>query len=219
MGNDFLAKAKGLTRTFVFHSNTNRYAAAVAAGMMAVRSQQAGPYFHVSDDFIAMVDGLEAEEPNPDSTPDQIEMSFKQDWINNLQKAGLAACGLKYRSARTPEENTMSFLNAQNRRIPAKPRTVHESKELLVPPDFQADYGRLVALIQAGADLKPYLSRDVLKHKRADKNDKLLNSWGIQHLHFRSDGTDQLLFCMITESDVYMIQVLPHDAQFLWVNT
>jgi hypothetical protein len=113
----------------------------------------------------------------------------------------------------------MRFLNAYNRRIPAaKPRTVYESRELSIPPEYQKNYDALRALIKAGGDLKPYLSRHIVKMRRPDWNDGLLNSWGIQHLHFRADGTGQLLFCLIKESDVFVIQTLPHTAE-QWVNT
>jgi hypothetical protein len=220
MGDEFLAKTKGFSRTSVIHSNTNPYAAAAAMGMMAARSQEAGPYFRASDSFVAMVDGLAPEELNIDGAPNQIETDFKGDWVRYLRTTGLPACGLKYKNSCTPEENTMRFLNAYNRRIPSpKSRAVHESRELSVPPEYRPDYERVVALIKAGGDLKPYLSRDILKKKRPDKNDPLLNSWGIQHLHFRTDGTDQLFFCVITESDVFVIQSLRHDAEYLWVNT
>ena len=64
----------------------------------------------------------------------------------------------------------------------------------------------------------PYLSRHIAKRKRPDRNDGLLNSWGIQHLHFRREGTDHLLFCIIADDDVYLIQVLPHVEE-QWVNT
>jgi hypothetical protein len=220
MGDGFLAKAKGFSRTFVIHSNTNPYAAAAAMGMMAARSQEAGSYFQPSDDFVPMVDGLAPEEPNAESAADQIDSDFKDDWVTYLRTAGLPACGLKYKNSGSPEENTMRFLNAHNRRIPAaKPRTVHESRELSIPPEYRKDCEALVAVIRAGGDLKAYLSRDILKKKRPDRNDPLLNSWGIQHLHFRTGGTDQLLFCVITESDVFVIQTLPHAAEHLWVNT
>ena len=98
------------------------------------------------------------------------------------------------------------------------PGGVHLSKELLISPQFQQDYEALVALILAGGDLKPYLSRQIAKSKLPDRNDGLLNSWGIQHLHFRREGTDHLLFCIIAEDDVYLIQVLPHVEE-QWVNT
>ena len=220
MGEEFLAKAKGFSRTFVIHSEKNPYAAAAAMGMMAARSQEAGPYFRLSDTFVPQVAGLAAEEINAGLAPNQINAHFKADWAEYLRTTGLPACGLKYKDARSPEQNAMCFLNAHNRRIPPmKPRTVYESRDLSVPTEFGHDYQMLVTLIETGGDIKPYLSRDILKKKRPDKNDGLLNSWGIQHLHFHSSGSDHLLFCMITEDDVFMIQVLAHDAEFLWVNT
>ena len=220
MSEEALAKLKGFKHTFVIHSNANPYAAAAVMGMVAARSEEAGSYFRLSDKFVPMVDALAIEEFNANAAPDQIDADFKNDWVGYLRTTGLPACGLKYKDSRPPEENTMRFLNAYNRRIPAvKPRMVHESRELSVPSKYEHDYKGLVALIKAGGDLRPYLSRDILKKKRPDKNDPLLNSWGIQHLHFRVEGTDQLLFCVIAESDVFLIQTLPHDAEYLWVNT
>jgi hypothetical protein len=220
MSDEFLAKVKGFKGVFVVHSDTNPYAAAAAMGMMAARSQQAGRFFRLSDVLVPMVDGLATEEVNPGSAPDQIDTNFKGDWVSYLRNTGLPACDLGYTDSRTPEQNTLRFLNANFRRIPpVKTRNVHVSRELSVPAEYLPDFERLADLIKAGGDLKPYLSRDILKKKRSDKNDGLLNSWGIQHLHFRHDGTDQLLFCVITEVDVFVIQVLPHDAEHLWVNT
>ncbi len=218
MGEDLLKKMKGNSSVFVIHSNANRFAAAAAMGMMAARSQEAGAYFCLSDTFVPIVEGLAPEEFNSVPADDQIELDFKGDWITYLRTTGLHACGLNYKDSHSPEDNTMRFLNAHNRRIPStKPRTIHESRELVIPPKFQADYETLVALIKEGGDLKPYLSRHIVKRKHPDWNDGLLNSWGIQHLHFRSEGTDHLLFCVITESEVFLIQVLPHvDEQ--WVN-
>ena len=219
MSDDFLAKVRGSKGVFVVHSNTNPYAAAAAMGMMAVRSQEAGPFFRLSDSFVPPA-GLAAQEVNSASAPEQFDTDFKGDWVAYLRNTALPACGLEYRDSLTPEENTRRFLNAHFRRIPlVKTRSVHESRELSIPLEYLQDYGRLAALIKAGGDLKPYLSRDILKKRRSDKNDGLLNSWGIQHLHFHHDGTDQLLFCVITEADVFVIQALPHDAEHLWVNT
>jgi hypothetical protein len=62
------------------------------------------------------------------------------------------------------------------------------------------------------------LSRDILKKKRPDKNDGLLNSWGIQHLHFRREGTPHILLCRITDTDAFLIQALPHEDD-VWVDT
>jgi hypothetical protein len=219
MGEDLLRKLKRFSRTSVVHSNTNPYAAVAVAGMMAARSQEAGHYFCISDTFIPVLDALAPEEHNSPPDANQIKRDFKSDWIGYLHKAGFPACGLKYKEELSPEENTIRFLNAYNRRIPpAKPRTVHLSKELVIPPQFQQDYEALVTLLQSGGELKPFLSRHIVKRRHPDWNDGLLNSWGIQHLHFRREGTDHLMFCVITDTDVYLIQVLPHVEEE-WVNT
>lgn len=219
MGEDLLKKLKGFSRTFVVHSNTNPCAVVAVAGMMAGRSREAGHYLRVSDTFVPMLDALAPEEMNsaPDAT--QIELNFKDDWAMYLRKSGLPACGLKYKEQLSPEDNTIRFLNAHNRRIPpTKPRNVHTSKELAVPSQFLQDYEALVKLIRAGEDLKPYLSRHIAIRKRPDWPDPLLSSWGVQHLHLRAEGTDHLLFCVITDDDVFLIQALPHLEE-QWVNT
>ena len=113
----------------------------------------------------------------------------------------------------------MRYLNAHNRRIPITARrAVHESRELSVPQEYEADYEALKSLISSGGDLKPHLSRDIHKKKSPDKNDGLLNAWGIQHLHFRPEGTAHILLCRITETDVFVVQALPHDHD-VWVDT
>ncbi|MBD9354789.1 hypothetical protein [Methylomonas albis] len=220
MDEEFLSKIKGNKNTLVIHSDAGACAAAAIMGNIAARGQEEGSYFRLSDDFIPTIDDFASREFDANIAIDQIDADFKNDWVGYLRTTGLPVCDLKYKDNRTPEDNTMRFLNANNRRIPAmKPRMVHESRELLVPHEYKLDYEKLVALIKAGGDLKPYLSRDILKKRQRDKNDLLLNSWGIQHLHFRTEGTDQLLFCVIAESDVFVIQTLSHNEKYLWVNT
>ncbi|NTW89135.1 MAG: hypothetical protein HGB26_08515 [Desulfobulbaceae bacterium] len=219
MGEEFLSRIKGFKRAFVIHSDAGAYAAAAFMGNIAVRGQEEGLYFRFSDNFIPMVDDVTSEEFGANAAPDQIDADFKNDWVGYLRTTGLPGFCLKYKDRHTPEENTMHYLQAY-RRIPSmKPKMVHESRELSVPYEYSLDYEKIVALIKAGGDLKPYLSRDILKKKHPDKNDALLNSWGIQHLHFRTEGTDQLLFCVISESDVFVIQTLSHNEEYLWVNT
>jgi len=148
-----------------------------------------------------------------------VNVDFTGDWCDFLRHSGMATCGLTYDESRTLEHNTMRYLNAHDRRVPiTAPRAVHESRELSIPQEYQADYGALKSLITSVGDLKPYLSRDILKKKRPDKNDGLLNSWGIQHLHFRPQGTPHILLCRITDTDVFVIQALPHDHD-VWVDT
>ena len=134
----------------------------------------------------------------------------------------MGTCDLAYDQSRTLNDNTMRYLNA-HRRIPiTAPRAVHESRALSIPQEYQADYEALKALIASGADLRPYLSRDILTKKQPDKNDTLLNSEGIQHLHFWPEGKryiqkPHLLLCKITDTDVFVVQALPHDPS-VWAD-
>jgi len=68
----------------------------------------------------------------------------------------------------------------------------------------------LAKLIREGGDLKPYLSLDI-RNEDSDKNDPLLNRWGIQHLHFRRGGSGDVLFVKITDTHAFVIQA--HTAR------
>lgn len=218
MSNDLLAKLKGYRNTFVVHSNANRYAAAAAMGAMMGHSQEAGAYFHFSDDLVPAIQAEKAAETPCASESRTLKVDFKDDWAWFLRQTGLPSCGLRFDDSRTLEDNTMRYLNAHNRRIPVPaPRTVHESDELSIPQKYEPDYLALKEAIRSGSDLRPYMSRDIVKKGRPDQNDGLLNSWGIQHLHFRPEGTEHILFCRITATDVFVIQALPHDYD-VWVD-
>jgi len=211
-----LDKLKGYTRTFVVHSNTSPYAAAAAMGAAMGRSQARGPYFHLAGERMSGVQSEAGTGGACESAPGNLRVDFIGDWAEFLRQKGMAICGLKYDESRALEENTMRYLNAQ-RRIPITARrAVHESRELSVPQEYEADYLALKSLIRSGGNLKPYLSRHIVKKKRPDKNDALLNAWGIQHLHFRPEGTVPILLCRITDTDVFVIQSLPHDHD-VWV--
>jgi hypothetical protein len=221
MSKDLLSKLKGNRATFVVHSN-HPFAAVAAMGAMMGRAQEAGSYFEFSDTLIPTVQ----VSGDSDSISGQLVADFKADWAGYVRHTGLPSFGLRFESAahlklknpaQVVQENTMRFLNAC-RRIPlAKPRAVHESRELSIPQEFAQEYLALKEIIRIGGDLKPYLSRDILKKKCPDKNDCVLNAWGFQHLHFRPDGTDHILFSKITNSDVFAIQAFPHDDDGLWV--
>lgn len=215
-----LARLEGNSRTFVVHSNTSPYAAVAAMGAATGRSQALGPYFHMSAKRLGAFQAVAATCAVCELAPSNLKVDFVGDWAEFLHQKGMAACGLKYDESRTLEENTIRYLNAHNRRIPLTARrAVHESRELSVPPEYEADYSALKTLISSGGDLKPYLSRDVLKKQRPDKNDGLLNAWGVQHLHFRPEGTVHILLCRITDTDVFVIQALPHYDHDVWVDT
>ena len=148
-----------------------------------------------------------------------IKFDLVQDWNDFLQKE-MPALGLQCDPALSARENTLRYLTAK-RRIPHRaPKTVHESRELSIPPALKSDYAALKKLIEQGGDLTTYLSRDIPK-KQADKNDRLLNAWGIHHLHFRPAGTLDVLFVKFSDSEAFVLQALPHGARHpaTWVET
>jgi hypothetical protein len=209
-----LAKLKGSRRTFVVHSSTSPYAAVAAMGVAMGRSRELGSYFHFSTELIPVVQ----LDDSADSGVSNLKIDFQGDWARFIRQKGAPACGLKLDESRTLEENTMRYLNAR-RRIPTpRPRKVHESRELFVPQEDRQDYLALKSLITSGADLKPYLSKDILRKKRPGKNDRALNSLGIQHFRLEETWPENILLCKITDADVFVIQALPHERH-VWVDT
>jgi hypothetical protein len=127
---------------------------------------------------------------------------------------------LQYEEAQSVRRNTERYLNAM-RRIPRPQlRRVHESKELCVAETHTGDYAALKALIERGDDIRDYLSRDIV-NERGDKYDRLLNAWGLQHLHFQVGGTRDVLFAKITDTDVYVIQAFPRGrgSEEVWAES
>lgn len=205
---------KKRSRTFVIHSS-NPYAAAAAMGMVMARNESMGNYFDPISEAITG-DRSRALAAPPKADP-MLRVDFRADWADFIRR-DMTAYGLTFRQSRTIQENTDRYLNAK-RRIPRQAaRTIHESKELRIPPEYANDYSALMKLIREGGDLKPYLSRDI-RRKASDKHDPLLNRDGIQHLHFRRRGSDHVLFAKITDTDVFVIQALLHDDPEVWVNT
>jgi len=148
-----------------------------------------------------------------------IRVDFHSDWGKFLETE-MSVSGSPYDPSSSLEENTITYLNANRRIVPNRKRTVRESKELQIPPYHSADFLSLKKLMGDGGDLSPYLSRDIRKN-RADKNDAMLNNWGFHHLHFSPSGARDVLFVRITETDIFVIQALPHGRHNpeTWVDT
>jgi hypothetical protein len=105
---ELLHKLKGYSTTYVVHSNAIPYAAVAAMAVTLGRSQEAGPYFQLTETFIRMIDGLAAVDVNADEAEDPTAADFENDWVQYLRNTGLPACGLTYDNVRTPHENTSS---------------------------------------------------------------------------------------------------------------
>jgi hypothetical protein len=76
---ELLHRLKGYSTTYVVHSNANPYAAVAAMAVALSRSQEAGPYFQLSETFIPMIEGLAAVDVNADATENPIDADFEND--------------------------------------------------------------------------------------------------------------------------------------------
>ena len=127
-----------------------------------------------------------------------------------------------------PQDLYFQYLSNSKRIPPAKPRKVHLSKELInsdLYNTYKDKVDNITELLKSGQSIKPYLNRDV-KHifKKNCPKDFLLNDWDLYHLHLGElklnanfcDRTKYVLFCRITNNDVYLIQILDHteDSSF-----
>jgi hypothetical protein len=117
-------------------------------------------------------------------------------------------------------------LNTLSKKIKPTPRNVFISEGLRskkCPEEINAIFAEIKTKFEEGSDVTPYLSERLLK---SGYNDRLLHSWKIHHLHLCNrkknksnrffDRADFLLFCMVTENDVYFIDILPHKEDNLW---
>ena len=124
--------------------------------------------------------------------------------------------------------------NWRGRHPSARPRTVHQSMEMLASAEaqtFSAEIAELVRKIEAGEDLTPHLSERVgtaflslqeraalPQHEREKDLDRMLADWGIHHLHLsnqlKPNGFVQrgreLLFALFSPDDADLVGIYTH---------
>lgn len=150
-----------------------------------------------------------------------LEIDFKKDWKNHIETE-LKSLGLPLKTSKSLDIDTVRYFNIKRRLLSQKIRNIHESQELYIPSKYSAGYCELKKCFSEGRDLTPYLSRRTTgRRKSADYRDLLLNEWGITHFHFSPAGTKDVIFAMVTNTDVFIIQVFPHGHgdPYTWVNT
>lgn len=145
----------------------------------------------------------------------EIEIDLSSDWLEYL-RSEIAAAGYSVDATDSPDDLSYKFFNIRKRRVPASCRAVHESRKLSCPQEHQSGYAELKSKFVNGDEVTPYLSKTILSDTYEDY---LLNDWGIHHFHLGqniSDGfagrTGPLLFALVTNSDVYCIDIKAHGA-------
>lgn len=127
------------------------------------------------------------------------------------------AAGYAIEPAITPRKLILNYFNTRRLRISIKPRRVNLSREIHVPSQHNEGFKLICESSKRGISLMPHQSDRILNPAL---NDKLLNDWNIYHLHLGATPdlnkkgfmgrTSALLYLMISEEDVYCIDVMSH---------
>jgi hypothetical protein len=140
-----------------------------------------------------------------------IEINLKNDLTEHLQN-DLKTNGVDFDS----EDILLSWLSYQKKVIPTNKRAVFLSPELIERDEDRVNI--IAEKLKNGECLKEYLSKNIFKQK----NDLLLNDWGIHHIHFEPKGTKDLLFAFIVQNAAFLITIMPHEKEgsdfITWAN-
>jgi len=148
----------------------------------------------------------------------EVKMNLIEDWDNHLNDRMLRM-GYKPKAG---GYNSLDYHKAMKKLIPVHPRKVYYSKEFLCPDECEGALRKLVADIESGKNLLPYMSKRVAN---PTFNDGMLNDWGIHHFHLNKDieketgfvkRSDWLLLAFVNEEAVYFLNVFPHKKSYLW---
>ena len=116
------------------------------------------------------------------------------------------------------------WLTFKARCIPAVPRVVVMSAEVIALLPRYPAINNIKAALQIGAEVTPWLSEETRRKKLDPVADMMFNSWQIAHFHlgefFQSPTTIRrsglLLFAFISGTEATLIDVQPHGA---WTQT
>ena len=77
--------------------------------------------------------------------------------------------------------------------------------------------------MESGEDINSLLSTRVNKPNQPKYADLLRSEWGIYHLHFKEDGSNEMLFVHFKDEDAYLLDILIHENSngsiVTWTNT
>lgn len=156
----------------------------------------------------------------------QMEMDFVTD-VRAFFAADLLAASYPLPPAsgdrhRDAHRILVDHWNARTRRIEARPRKVHWSRELRtreasIPLSIRAGLAMAEAELQGGASLQPRLSRSL---NNRESNDLMLHDFGLHHIHLGTAPdargpiarTGELLVVLIRPDDAYLVDVREHGC-------
>ncbi len=152
---------------------------------------------------------------SPSSPRVSVEADFQEDlrlhYLSELAKLGVPPP----KAADDVFSACSGYFNVRFRLIPKRPRRALKSRELLrrkLSHRQRSRLGAIVKEIETGTDLRPRLSKNVL---RPDYSDKLLQDWGIQHLHVgphHDAHGPELLYVYFTSDSAHLIDWQEHGV-------
>ena len=145
-----------------------------------------------------------------------IKIDFLRDW-SRILSALLNQMGYKVEPGLDSMEVCIKYFNVQRRLVAPIPRKILFSREFRCPDFLQEGLDFVKEKIEKGIDLRPHLSKGILK---LDYNDDLLNDWGIHHLHLGTvedekgfvNRTGPVLFVRFDKNFAYFINVMEHGS-------
>lgn len=144
----------------------------------------------------------------------EIQIDFYSDFASACIEA-LVTAGFEKPKGDTGQI-IMTYFNVIHRMVPRVPRIVHKAS-YVVAPEVVAGVKALLKAVEAGGDLRPYMSRSI---EKAPFNDDMLNDFGIHHFHLGTEPhpkdpefkkrSGPLLFAMVNDHDFYCIGCFEH---------
>lgn len=105
--------------------------------------------------------------------------------------------------------------------IARQKRTVHISRELKAKAkgsafkEWRERFFQIKGMFEKGEDVNSLLSK---RARESGFRDRLLTCWDMHHLHFFPEKKfgDMLLFAIVKDDVVYMIDVIPHSKKYVF---
>lgn len=167
--------------------------------------------------------------------PIDFERDIREAVMQRLPHQPAQAADLR---ALSPAALLVTYINWQNRLIPAQPREVCQSWEFAAnplrwDPAYRPAVEHIIDALKTGGDLTAHLSTRIKSGfgtsgptdfgRRSDL-DLLLNDWNVHHLHLsttkRPDGfverTGPLLFAIIGAKQAFVIDIAPDHNSWTW---
>jgi len=169
-------------------------------------------------------------------TKEQLQQLFRQN-VDTIASDLVDAFGLKFEETISNlSEPLLRWLDFTTRYVDPKPRQVLRSNRFpkTLAPAAQAALERFEEMLESGHEVNGFQSKGLFLHndvsgaKRQQRTDLLWADWGIHHFHltsapnspgsYFSPRSEWLIFCLITDDSVGLIDVRHHSEQDVFSN-